>query len=175
MLLLPGPLWPKVVVPVGVSFMGQIDLFKYYLYLSVKIGMKIATHLSANISAYAPRARFFWLEKNMAALNELISQMVMYLHAGSHIKPWRVKMHMQRRAGIKEHKNNECHHSGSFYFCVGQELVWGEAVVSLKREKRIIEYGKDVLASDCRFLQLGDAVATLPGTANKLKQLCKKM
>ena len=28
--LLPDPLWPKVVVPVRVSFMGQIDLLKRY-------------------------------------------------------------------------------------------------------------------------------------------------
>ena len=32
------------------------------------------------------------------------------------------------------------------------------------KEKRIIEYGKEVLASDCGFLELRDAVVTLPGT-----------
>ena len=57
--------------------------------------MKIATHLSANISAYAPRARFIFLTgKNMAAPSKLILQMVMYLHAGSHVKPQRVKIHI---------------------------------------------------------------------------------
>ena len=54
----------------------------------------------------------------MAALSELISQMVTYLHAGSHIKPQRVKMHMQMRAGRKEHKNNECCHLVSFAFAL---------------------------------------------------------
>ena len=75
------------------------------IYIVVKTGMKIATHLSANVSAYAPCARFIFLTgKNMAALSEHISQMVMYLHTGSHIKPRRVKMHMQMKAGRKEHK-----------------------------------------------------------------------
>ena len=48
--------------------------------LVVKVGMKIAAHLSANV------------------------------------KPWRVKMHLQMRAGRKEHKNNGHHHSVSFAF-----------------------------------------------------------
>ena len=68
----------------------------------VKIGMKIATHFSA----YAPHERFIFLAgKNMAALSELLLKMVTYFHAGSHLKPWRVKMYMQMRAGRKEHKN----------------------------------------------------------------------
>ena len=70
--------------------------------------MKTATHLSANVSAYALHARFiFWTGKNMVALSKLISQIVTYLHTGSHVKPRRVKMCMQMRAGRKEHKNNE--------------------------------------------------------------------
>ena len=52
--------------------------------------------------------------KHMVTLNELILQLVTYFHAGSHIKPWRVKMRMQMRAGRKEHKNNKHHHSASF-------------------------------------------------------------
>ena len=47
---------------------------------------------------------FFWLEKKMAALSELILQMIMYFHAGSHVKPRKVKMCMQMRAGRNEHK-----------------------------------------------------------------------
>ena len=54
----------------------------------------------------------------MAALSELILQMVTYFHAGSHVKPWRVKKHMQMRAGRKEHKNNERCHSASFVFAL---------------------------------------------------------
>ena len=70
--------------------------------------MKIATHLSANVSIYAQHARFiFSTRKNMAAHIELISQMVTYLHTGSHIKPGRVKIHMQMKAGRKGHKNNK--------------------------------------------------------------------
>ena len=52
----------------------------------------------------------------MPALSELISQMVTYFHANSYIKPWRVKMHMQMKAGRKEHKNNEHCHSESSAF-----------------------------------------------------------
>ena len=81
----------------------------------VKIGMKIDTHLSANVSAYAPHARFiFSTGKNMAAPSELISHVVMYLLAGSQVKPRRVKMGMQMRAGRKGHKNNKCCLSGLF-------------------------------------------------------------
>ena len=43
----------------------------------------------------------------MAALSELILQMVMCLHVGSHAKPQRVKMHIQTRAGRKGHKKNK--------------------------------------------------------------------
>ena len=43
----------------------------------------------------------------MAALSKLISQMVTYLHAGSHVKLQRVKMRMQKRADRKGHKKNE--------------------------------------------------------------------
>ena len=95
----------------------------------MKIGMKTATHLST----YALRARFiFSAEKNMAAPSELISQMITYLHAGSHIKPWRAKICMQMRAGRKGHKNNE-HWSLCIFFCFGREFIRGEAEVSLKR------------------------------------------
>ena len=31
--LLPGPLYPEVVIPVKVPFIGQVDLFVNYLYL----------------------------------------------------------------------------------------------------------------------------------------------
>ena len=55
---------------------------------------------SPHVSTYALRARFVFLTgKNMVALSELILQMVMYLHAGSHVKPRRVKMHRQMRVG----------------------------------------------------------------------------
>ena len=69
----------------------------------------------------------------MAALSGLILQMVTYFHAGSHIKPRRVKTHMQMRAGRKGHKKNEyeaaklilCFAFATvFYF--GQELIRGE-------------------------------------------------
>ena len=67
----------------------------------MKIGIKIASH----ISAYALQARFIFLTgKNIAALSELILQMVMYFHADSHVRPQRVKMRMQMRADRKEHK-----------------------------------------------------------------------
>ena len=97
----------------------------------VKIGMKIATHLSTNISAYVLCARFiFSTGKNMAAPSELISQMVMYLHADSHVKPRRVKTSMQMRVGRKGHKKNKSQSVN----CFGQELVRGEMEVSLKRQ-----------------------------------------
>ena len=81
----------------------------------MKIGKKISTHPSTIVSAYAPRTRSISLtRKNMAALSELISQIVTYFHAGTHIKPRRVKMHIQMRADRKEHKNNRCRHSESF-------------------------------------------------------------
>ena len=55
----------------------------------VKIGKKIAIHLSANVNAYALRARFiFSTGKNMAAPSKLILGMVTYHHAGSHVKPY---------------------------------------------------------------------------------------
>ena len=59
----------------------------------------------------------------MAALSKLILQMVTYLHAGSHVKPRRVKMHMQMRAGRKEHKNNKHCHSGSFAFALDKNWL----------------------------------------------------
>ena len=37
LLLLPGPLWPGVVVPVRVASMGQIELFNHLLYLKQTI------------------------------------------------------------------------------------------------------------------------------------------
>ena len=76
-----------------------------YMICVVKIGVNIATHLCANISTYALRARYIFLTgKNMAALSELILQMVTYFHAGSHVKPWSVKTRMQMGAGRKKHK-----------------------------------------------------------------------
>ncbi len=105
----------------------------------VKIWLKIATHLSVNISAYALRARFiFSIGKNIAALSELISQMVKYLHASSHVKPQRVKMHMQMRAGRKGHKKIQRGSvTTSFFallcFCDGL-LIRGETELSLKRQ-----------------------------------------
>ena len=40
----------------------------------------------------------FMTDKNMAALSELIAQMVAYLRAGSHVKPRRVETPMEMRA-----------------------------------------------------------------------------
>ena len=93
-----GGRWPY-------SWCRNIDIQIVYV---AKIGMKIAPHLSARF--------IFLIGKNMAALSELISQMVTYLHTGSHTKSRRVKMCMQMRVGRKEHKNNEHHHLGSFSF-----------------------------------------------------------
>ena len=76
--------------------------------------------------------------------SEFISQMVTYLHADSHIKPRRVKMHMQMR----ETEKNKRHHSGHFCFCLGQELV-REAAVSLKRQRR-----RELLNTERRFFFL---------------------
>ena len=113
---------------------------------------------------------YFLTEKNMTALCEFILQMVMYLHTSSHVKPGRVKIHMQMGAGRKKHKNNELHHLASFSL-----LCWTR--ISLRRsggqfkerkKKRIIEYEKEVLASDCGFWQLRDTVATLPDTLYRL-------
>ena len=50
----------------------------------------------------------------MAAPSELILQMVMYFHAGSHVKPQRVKMCMQKRAGRKELKKQQTSSLGAF-------------------------------------------------------------
>ena len=97
--------------------------------------VKIATHLSTNVSANALHARYIFLTgKIMAALSELLLQMVTYFHAGSHVKPEREDMQMS--AGRKEHKNNECSHSGSFCIYVGHKLIRGEVVFSLKRRRR---------------------------------------
>ena len=92
--------------------------------------------------------------------------MAVYLHASSHVKPRRVKMCMQMRAGGKEHKNNKRRHSGSFCFCVGQELVRGEAVVSLKRGKRreLSNMKRSCWLVIAGFCKLRDAVATLLGS-----------
>ena len=120
-------------VPKAEALQGQTC---YRVHNVVKVGMKIATHLNANVSAYALCARFIFLTgKNMAALSKLISQMVMYLHASSHVKPQRVKMRMQMRQGRNIKTMNIVTRS-LFCFCVGQELVWGETAVSLKRRKR---------------------------------------
>ena len=54
----------------------------------------------------------------MAAPSELISQMVTYLHADSHVKPRRVKMRMQMRAGRKERR-----HSASFAFALDKNWL----------------------------------------------------
>ena len=104
----------------------------------VKIRKKIGTHPSANVSAYVLHARSVSLtRKNMAALSELLLQMVTYLHASSRVKPRRVKTHMQIRAGWKGHKNDErwvfCF-AFVTVFCFGQELIRGEMEFSLKRQ-----------------------------------------
>ena len=83
----------------------------------MKIGMKIATPLSTNVSAYAPHAKLIFLAgKNMAALSALISQMVAYLLTGSHVKP-------QRGMTEKNIKTTNVITRGLFCFCVGQELI----------------------------------------------------
>ena len=64
---------------------------------------------------------FNW--KKHGCLSELISQMVMYLHTSSHIKPWRVKTRMQMRAGRKEHKNHKRCHSASFTFALDKNWL----------------------------------------------------
>ena len=67
-------------------------------FIVVKIRVNIATHLSANVNAYAPCARYIFLTgKNVTALSELILQMVLYFHISSHVKPQRLKMYMQKR------------------------------------------------------------------------------
>ena len=69
------------------SFLVTQNSILHNVYV-VKIGVKIATHLSA----YAPCARYiFFDQKNKATLSELILQMVTYFHAGNHVKPQRVK------------------------------------------------------------------------------------
>ena len=75
---------------------------------------------------------YFLNWKNHGCPSEFISQMVTHLHTSSHIKPRRVKMRMQMRASRKGHKNNDCWSLRAF--CFGQELVRGEAAVSLKRQ-----------------------------------------
>ena len=105
---------------------------------------------------------FFW-RGGEAALSKLISQMVMYLHTGSHVKPWRVKTHMQMRANKKNIKKKRM---SSFSLLIlhwtriGQRRSGGQ--FKERKEKRIIKYWKEVLASDCGLLQLGDTVATRP-------------
>ena len=62
-----GPLWPGVVVPVSVSFMGQIDLFKDYLYL---IGQCANTNLLRNDNTKAVNLNIKWIWfSNILALN----------------------------------------------------------------------------------------------------------
>ena len=132
------------------NYFGKYTIENFLKIYVVKIGMKIG----ANVSTYALCARLiFSTGKNMASPSKLISQMVTYLHTGSHIKPRRVKMRMQIKAGRKEHKKNECHHSGHFCFCVGQELVRGEAAVSLKRRRRreLLNTERRCLVSHCSF------------------------
>ena len=124
----------------------------------------------------------------MAALSELILQIVMYLHASNHVKPQRMKTCMQMRAGRKGHKKNKCQsrkivlkwflevrlNEKFFALRLRQSFASDKNRIEEKRrsvqrdaEKRIIVNGKEVLASHCRFLQLRDAVATLPGTQTK--------
>ena len=69
---------------------------------------------------------YFLTGKNMAALNEITLQMVTYLHADNHVKPRRAKMPMQMKAGRKEHKNNERHHSVSFAFVLDKNWIEGK-------------------------------------------------
>ena len=72
---------------------------------------------SAQTSVHILRVQdMFLIGKNMDALSELILQMVMYFHAGSHIEPWRVKTRIQMKASRKEHKNNERRHLVSLAF-----------------------------------------------------------
>ena len=53
----------------------------------VKIGKKIGTHPSANVSVYALRARSVSLtRKIMATLSKLLLQMVKHFHTGNHVK-----------------------------------------------------------------------------------------
>ena len=77
----------------------------------------------------------------MAALSKLLLQLVTHFHTGICIKLWKVKMHMQMRAGRKGHKKNErgsaklvilCF-AFATVFCFGQELIREETEFSLKR------------------------------------------
>ena len=96
----------------------------------MKIRKKIGTHPSASVSLYALHARSVSLtRKSKAALSELLLLIVTHFHAGSHVKPRRVKMCRQMSAGRKEHKNNRRCHSAFF----GYELIRGKAAGGLKR------------------------------------------
>ena len=88
----------------------------------------------------------------MAALSELLLQMVTDLHAGSHVKPRRVKMCMQIKAGRKGHKKNEHGSARAVIFCftLASLLLWTK--IDLRRNgvhfrdrvKKTTEYGKEV-------------------------------
>ena len=72
----------------------------------------------------ACKIRFLTRKKNMAALSELLLQMVTHLHTGSHVKPRRLKRRMEMRAGRKEHKNNGRRHS--VFFAPALDTNWLE-------------------------------------------------
>ena len=138
------------------SFLIPINTWTYIYggaHSIMKIGKKISTHPSANISTYALCARSVSLNRknNMAALSELLLQLVTHLHADSHVKPRRVKMCMQMWAGRKGHKKNE-HASAKVVIlcftvvCFGQELIRGETEFSLKRQ------GEEQLNTERKFL-----------------------
>ena len=143
------------------------------IHLLWKLGRKSAlTPAQTSAHILSVQDLFLWLEKkkNIAALSELILQMVMHLHAGSHIKPWRVKMCMQIRAGRKGHKKNKCGQRQSVIFCFafvtvfcfGQELIRGETEFSLKRkgnENYWIQKGS--------FWSLRDATKILFGSSSR--------
>ena len=122
--------WRKSIINFCKNAPGRNRCHPHAIFVIMRSGgnvVKIATHLRENVSAYALHARYiFWIGKNMAAPSKLILQMVMYLHAGSHIKPWRVKMHMQMREGRKGHKKNK-HGSVMMIFllcCCDSLLLW---------------------------------------------------
>ena len=68
----------------------------------------------------------------MAALSKLLLQMVTYFQAGSHVKPRRMKTHIQMRVGRNEHKNNVVTQVFGV-FCVEHKLN-REVVVRVKRQ-----------------------------------------
>ena len=72
--------------------------------------------------------------------------MDMYFHAGSRVKPWRVKMCMQMRASRKEHKNNEC--------WTQFDLMRSGGQFKETKERIIVEYERRFLVRHCSFFLL---------------------